>query len=189
MDDQHIKNIRGFYQDYRRMPNYREIMDLTGFKSKNAVYKLIHRLAAQGFIEKDSFGKLIPKRLFNEIPLIGRVAAGFPSPAEEELTDGLSLNEYLIENKEDTYLFKVEGDSMIEEGIMPGDMVLVERKKEAKDGDIVIALVDQEWTIKYFRKEGSKVYLEAANKNYQPIFPKGELKIAAVVKAVIRKYR
>jgi repressor LexA len=188
MDDRYIQKIRDFYQDYRRMPNYREIMDITGFKSKNAVYKLINRLTAQGFIEKDSLGKLIPKRLFNEVPIVGQVAAGFPSPAEEELTDTLSLDQYLIGNKEATYLFKVEGDSMIEAGIMPGDMVLVERKNEAKDGDIIIALVDQEWTIKYFRKEGGKVYLEAANKNYQPIFPKGELKIAAVVKAVIRKY-
>jgi repressor LexA len=188
MDDQHIKNIRYFYQDYRRMPNYREIMDLTGFKSKNAVYKLINRLTTQGLIEKDLFGKLIPKRLFNEVPLVGRVAAGFPSPAEEYMTEALSLDEYLIEDKEATYLFKVEGDSMIEEGIMPGDMVLVERKKEAKDGDIVIALVDQEWTLKYFRKADGKVYLEAANKNYEPIFPKEELTIAAVVRAVIRKY-
>src|SRR5574341_972980 len=138
MDDQHIKKIRSFYQDYRRMPNYREIMGLTGFKSKNAVYKLINRLTAQGFIEKDPFGKLIPKRLFDEIPLVGRVAAGFPSPAEEELTDTLNLDQYLVGNKEASYLFKVEGDSMIEAGIMPGDMVLVERKNEAKDGDIVI---------------------------------------------------
>jgi repressor LexA len=116
------------------------------------------------------------------------VEAGFPSPAEEELLDTMSLDEYLISNKEATFILQVSGNSMIDAGIMPKDLVLVERTNEAKPGDIVIAEVDGKWTMKYLRQKGNQMYLEPANKKYTPIYPKEELKISAVVKAVIRKY-
>jgi repressor LexA len=77
---------------------------------------------------------------------------------------------------------------MIDAGIMPGDLVLVERGIDPKDGDIVIAEVDGGWTMKYFRKRGREVMLMAGNKKYKPIVPKTELNIAAVVTAQIRKY-
>ena len=77
---------------------------------------------------------------------------------------------------------------MIEEGIMPGDIVLVERREQAKHGEIVVAQIDGEWTIKRLCKRGKKVTLEAANKKYSVIQPKTELQISAVVSAVIRKY-
>jgi SOS-response transcriptional repressor LexA len=108
--------------------------------------------------------------------------------AEEELSDTMDLDEFLIKNKEATYVLKVTGDSMRDAGILPGDMVLVERGLEPHDGDIVIAHIDHAWTMKYLRKRGRKIWLEPANKRYRPLFPKEELKIAAVVIAVIRKY-
>jgi SOS-response transcriptional repressor LexA len=77
---------------------------------------------------------------------------------------------------------------MIEAGILPGDLLIVERGAAPRDGDIVIAQVDREWTMKYFRRRGAAVFLEAANKDYQPIHPTEELKIAAVVRGVVRKY-
>ena len=80
------------------------------------------------------------------------MAAGFPTPAEEELVDTITIDEFLINNKEATYMLKVSGDSMIDAGIQPGDMVLVERNRNAKEGDIVIAEVDNEWTMKYLEK-------------------------------------
>lgn len=77
---------------------------------------------------------------------------------------------------------------MIDAGIMPGDMVLVERGKQPKIGDIVIAEVDGSWTIKYFHKDNGKVYLKPGNKNFKNIYPTEELHIAATVTSVIRKY-
>jgi repressor LexA len=126
----------------------------------------------------------------NEIEILvrGQVAAGWPSPAEEELSDTMSLDEYLIKNKEATYMIKVKGDSMQEAGIMPGDIVLVERGAEFGDGSIVVAQIDEQWVMRYFRKRGGKIFLEAANKKYKPIFPAQTLKIDAVVKGVVRKY-
>ena len=188
MKDNYKNKIISFYKEHKRMPGYKEIMALVGFKSKNAVYKLINKLVEEGVVEKDSKGKLVPNKLFGEVPVLGLVEAGFPTSAEEELLDTISLDDFLIEDKNASYLLEVKGDSMIDEGIKEGDLVLVERRSEAKEGEIVIAEVDGGWTMKYFRKKNGKVYLEPANKNYKPIYPGYEFRIAAVVKAVIRKY-
>lgn len=177
-----------FYKRNHRMPSYREVAELLGFQSKNAAYKAMHRLIDEGFIHRDDTGRLVPGDTFFAVRVLGLVEAGFPSPAEEELVDTMSLDDYLIENKEATYLLKVKGDSMIEAGINEGDMVLVERRDNARLGDIVVAEVDGEYTLKYYRKKGQQIYLEPANKNYDLIYPENDLRIAAVVKAVVRKY-
>jgi len=147
MFEQYKNKILKFYRDNKRMPGYKEIMALVGFKSKNAVYKLINKLVDEGFVEKDSNGKLTPKNLFGEIPMLGLVEAGFPTTPDEELKDTISLDEFMIDNKDATYILEVKGDSMIDEGIKEGDMVIVERRSDPKEGDIVIAEVDGGWTI------------------------------------------
>ena len=182
------KKIQKFYRDHKRMPSYSEIMRIVGFKSKNAVFKLVNKLAEEGFLLKDKGGKLLPSRLYGDVKVLGTVEAGFPSPAEEELSDTMTMDEYLIENREATFMLKVSGDSMKDAGIMSGDLVLVERGREPAEGDIVIAEVDKNWTMKYFRKKMGKVFLQAANDKYKDIVPQDELKIAAIVRAVVRKY-
>lgn len=188
--------IISFYRTNKRMPVYTEIMKLVGFKSKNAVAKLIHRLIEEGVLNKDSSGHLIPNKLIGEIPLLGLVEAGFPSLAEENLLDTMNIDDYLIKNKEATYLLEVKGDSMIDAGIQEGDLVIAEKVnldsflqgRAVKDGDIVIAVVDGGSTMKYYRNRKGKVYLEPANKNFKPIYPEAELEITAIVRGVIRKY-
>ena len=189
MNDSNKEKIFGFYSANKRMPSYAEIMRLVGFKSKNAVYKLVNKLVEEGAILKDKTGRLIPSRMFGEVPLLGLVEAGFPSVAEQSPLDSLSLDEYLIDKKDKTYLLEVKGDSMIDAGIHEGDYVLAERGKPAKDGDIVIACVDEGWTMKYLRHDkAGKPWLEPANKDFKPIHPKESFEIAAVVKGVVRKY-
>ena len=170
------------------MPGYKEIMALTGFKSKNAVFKLINKLVNEGVVAKDARGKLIPHHLESAVPLLGIVEAGLPSPAGDILADTLNLDEFLITKPDEMFLLEVQGDSMIDAHITPGDLVLVERRERAEEGQIVIAEVDGEWTMKYYRKKGRSVYLEPANKKYRPIYPEQSLRIGAVVTAVIRKY-
>ena len=163
-------------------------MQLVGFKSKNAVSKLVHKLIDAGVLEKDAQGKLVPTVGVGEVPLLGLVEAGIPSTADSQILDTLSIEEYLIPKKEKTFILEVKGDSMIEAHIDEGDMVIAERSQTAKDGDIVIAEVDGGWTLKYFKTDGKKVWLMPANKNYKPIYPEYEMRIAAIVTGVIRKY-
>ena len=184
-----LKDIREFLRKNGRMPSYAEIGDLAGLRSKNAVFKFVGKLEKLQVLSRDDKGRLIPRSIANPVKVLGTVEAGFPSPAEEELVDTLSLDDYLIQNREATFLLKVSGDSMSGAGILPGDMVIVDKGQAAKNGDIVIAQVDGEWTMKYLRKRGDTVTLLAANPQYQPIKPKQELKIAGVVTAVVRKYK
>lgn len=170
------------------MPGYKEIMSMVGFRSKNAVYKLINKMVDDGVVDKDSSGKLTPMKIFGQVPLLGLVEAGIPTSVDQDNSQSLSLEEYLVGGKNSVYLLEVKGDSMIDEGIREGDLVLVERRGDPKDGDIVIAEVDGGWTMKYFKKKGNVTYLKPANKNYAPIYPAYDLKIAAIVKGVIRKY-
>lgn len=180
--------LKSFYQREKRMPTYTEMMSLFGFKSKNAVARLVDKFIEAGLVDKDHLGRLIANEQFNNIPLLGSVKAGFPADVAEESHDTINIDSYLAPKKESTYMLEVDGDSMIDAHIADGDMVLVEKTDRAKDGDIVIANVDGEFTMKYFRKDREKVWLEPANKDFKNIYPVTYMNITAVVKAVIRKY-
>lgn len=188
MYESYKKKVLSFYERRKRMPSYSEIMALTGFRSKNAAFKFVEKLVAEGVVEKDEQGKITPKSIRQGIPLLGLVEAGFPSAAEEELLDVMDFDEYLVPNKESAYILKVKGDSMIDAGIQPGDMVIVERKSTYKPGQIVVAMIDGEYTMKYLRKKNDKFFLEPANAKYKPIYPSESFRVEAVVTAVVRKY-
>ena len=162
-------------------------MNLFHFRSRNSAFVLINKLVEDGSLEKDTSGKIIPSARAYELPLLNRIRAGFASPAEDDLADTISVGEYLIRDKEGSYLLEVVGDSMKDAGILQGDMVIFERTGNYKPGDIVIALIEEGYTLKYLRKSGQKYYLEAANEAYPPFFPK-EGQIMGVVTGTFRKY-
>jgi len=184
-----IEIIRRFYFENKRMPSYSEIAGLFGWKSKNAVYRFIKKIQSIGIVGKDAKGRLIPEKIEIAVKVLGVVEAGFPSPAEEELLNTLSLDRWLIDNPSSTFMLKVSGDSMSGAGILPGDIVLVDRALTPKSGDIVIANVDGMWTIKYLRKKSGNFMLEPANPEYKSIKPEKELAVGGIVTAVIRRYR
>lgn len=188
MENTYKNQIDSFYQREKRMPTYSEMLKLFGFKSKNAVYKIVNKMIEAGLVAKDHLGRLVPAQSFGEIPMLGLVKAGFPSDAEESVLDTVSLEDLLIGKKELTYMLEVDGDSMIDAHIQKGDTVLVEKTNTARDGEIVIAEVDGEFTMKYFRNKQGKVWLEPANKNFKNIYPTQSLNVIAKLKAVIRKY-
>ena len=119
-----------------------------------------------------------------------RISAGFPSPAGDYVEDGLDLNNYLVQSKSATLIFTVRGESMIVAGIHDGDKVVVDRALKAKHNDIVVAVVDGEYTIKRLYKYRGRIELRPENPDYQPImFTEGnELQIWGVVIGVVRKY-
>lgn len=187
--DEKVAALRRFYRDENRLPGYAEMMELFKYRSKNAVFGLLKKLEESGFLRRDARGKHAPTRMLSaSIKVLGSVAAGFPSPAEEELVDVLSLEEFLVRRPDATFILNVTGDSMIDAGIHPGDMVLVERGAKPKNGAVVVAQVDEEWTLKYYQKDNDGIRLEPANAKYKTLRPKQSLVIGGVVRAVIRKY-
>jgi DNA polymerase V len=120
-----------------------------------------------------------------------RISAGFPSPAADYAEEGLDLNAYLVQNKPATFLFTVKGDSMIGAGICDGDKVVVDKALKPKHKDIVVAVVDDEYTIKRLFQSRGRIELQPENPNYPPItFSEGrELQVWGVVVGVVRKYQ
>jgi SOS regulatory protein LexA len=186
--DHYKDKVLSFYRSHRRMPGYSEMCTLFGFASKNAVAKVVDKLVDAGVVRKDASGKLIPVTLGDEIPLLGYVEAGFPSPAEEMALDRVTMEELLLGTREQMYLLRVKGMSMVDAGIHEGDLLLVERTEHAKQGDIVVANLDGEWTVKYLRERRGRKYLEAANEDYPDLWPEHSLSIGGVVRSVIRTY-
>jgi SOS regulatory protein LexA len=192
MFENYKNKVKKFYTDNKIMPSYSDMMKMFNLKSKNAVFKIVNKLIDADLVEKDSQGRLMPTNKFlGGVKILGAVEAGFPTPAEEDLAETMSLDNYLIGNKEATFMLRVSGESMIDAGIQPDDMVIVERRTDAKDGDIVVAFIDGGYTVKFLRKRNGKVWLEPANSKFHDIIPADgeELRIMAVVKAVIRKYK
>lgn len=188
MGNERIEKIKLFFKKYRRLPSYAEMLTLFHLSSKNAIAKIMQKYIREGFIKKEH-NKFAPTSKFFALPLLGVIRAGFPILAEEN-RNYLSLDEYLIEDPQSSFLLKVNGDSLTGIGIYEGDIVIIERKKEAQPGDVVLAQIDKEWTLKILRKDRMRqiIYLSAANPHYPPFYPKEELQIFGIVKAVIRKF-
>ncbi len=127
----------------------------------------------------------------NHPPLMEHmVMAGFPSPAEQYIESPLDLNELLVHNRPATFFVRASGDSMINAGIKSGDILVVDRSLPGEHGAIVIASVDNDFTVKYLMNDAEGVRLEAGNPNYPPIYLDGEmeLKIFGVVTSVIHQF-
>ncbi|MDQ5912217.1 MAG: repressor LexA [Patescibacteria group bacterium] len=211
-----VNKIYSFFNKNGRMPSYSEICSLCKINSKNTAHNLVKKLSAIGKLKTDSKGKIIAtetklgitqsleidrnssrsaqqhESTKQESPLIllGLVEAGFPTPSEETLHENISLDDWVIDKKEASFMLKVKGDSMRDAGILDGDMVIVERTSSPKVGQIVVAEVDGSYTMKYLQKDSAgRMYLEPANSDFKSIYPKEDLRINAVVKAVVRKYR
>ena len=123
------------------------------------------------------------------LPIFESVQAGFPSPATDDLKQDMRLDEYLVNTPNQTIYIKVAGDSMIDAGIHPWDGVVVEKWAKLDEWDIVVALIDNEYTLKYYHTEHWKAYLAPANKNYKNIYPLESLEIFGVVVWVFRKVK
>ncbi len=182
------QSLVSFYRNQKRMPTYTEMMDLFEVRSKSVVSYWIDKLIEKGILEKDAQGYLKLSGMSFGIPLVGSIAAGLPAAAEENTHDIVSMDDYLVDKPESSFLLRVTGDSMIGAGIMEGDLVVVDRNRSPQNGDIVLAEVDGQWTMKYFRRRGREIVLEAANPAYPTIYPREELKIGGVITASVRKY-
>lgn len=187
-DRQYLSALRQHYAKHRVLPSYAVIGRLVGLRSKGSVAGMVDRLKAGGFLESTQERRLRPGKRFFELPLAEHVRAGNPSTPSDALPESLAIDKFLIRNPSRTVLIRVRGDSMSGAGIHDGDIVIVEKRTAANAGDIVIAIVDSEFTLKRLALERGRVVLQPENKAYPTIRPTDELEIFGVVVGQFRRY-
>jgi repressor LexA len=188
-DDDYLDRLRDYYAENRRIPSMQRIAELMQFASKTASRKLLERLAAAGFVQRTpDEDAWIPAGRFFERPLAGgTVHAGYPDPIEGVGADPFLIDDYLVRNPSRTVMIPVRGDSMIEAGIHDGDIVAVERTTEARPGDFVVAVVDNEFTLKELAVENGQNVLRPHHPAYPVIRPAGRLEIFGVMVGLVRR--
>jgi repressor LexA len=188
--------IKEYFASHGVSPTQNEIKDYFGFKSFGSVQKYIQYLTEAGFLknswnarrglepvdlEKESFEKF-------EIPLLGSVAAGSPIEAIQR-QEMISIPPTMVKSTKDIFALNVQGQSMIDDGILDGDIIICKKQSTANNGDTVVALIDNEATVKRFYKKANSVELHPANSSMKPfIYKGGNLKIEGIVVGLLRVY-
>lgn len=188
-DSQFLDQLRTYYAQHKAFPSYQRLALHLGFASRSAIKKLLERLCQQGFITRNAHAKWIPDKRFFERALSSTpVVAGMPTLAHDLAEEPLAIDQWFVRKPATTVLVPVTGDSMIDAGICEGDVAVVERQTSAEPGQLVIALVDGEWTLKTLGVEEGRHILLPANRAYSPIRPQWNLQICGVVVGLMRRY-
>jgi repressor LexA len=188
-DHEHLATLQGYYAEHRVLPSYARLMSLLGFASKSAVKKVLERLENAGMLERTLDGDWAPSERFFERAIATQpVPAGTPISADADIHEQISIDRFLIDQPAKTVLIRVKGDSMVDAGIRHGDLAVVERKTEASQGDIVVAVVDDEFTLKTLARDKDGYHLLPANPSYSVIRPNGKLEIFGVLVGLVRRY-
>ncbi|HET7712886.1 MAG TPA: transcriptional repressor LexA [Thermoanaerobaculia bacterium] len=189
--------IREFQAEHGIAPTHREICDRFGFSSYGTVYKHLSLLEKKGLIRRDwnqkrgvelvEKGEAERESATRELPLFGYIAAGRPLDVEVS-NETISVPEHLTSRGEN-FVLKVRGDSMIEDGILDGDLVIIARRERADNGEMVVANVNGEVTLKRIYREGERVRLQPANSMMHPIYaPSGDVSVQGVVVGLMRRF-
>lgn len=190
-----------FQNKHMYAPTLREIADATGHRSVSTIHVILRNLVDKGYVQKvDGNARVLKVKDENviqtfmgvqpsvELPLMGYIAAGKPLEPHIDPNATFQISASMLTGSKTAYVLQVKGESMIEDGIMDGDYVVIEKVSEATNGEIVVALVDDNLaTLKRFYKEGGKVVLKPANASMQPIYP-NTLKIQGKVVGLVRRY-
>jgi repressor LexA len=196
-----LEYIRETAIDRGYPPSVREIGEAIGLSSPSSVHAHLSTLVEEGYLKRDPSkpraivvvdqsrpSEPVRSDRLRDVPLLGRIAAGTPILAAEHVEQVLPLPVDLVGN-DPVFLLEVKGDSMTGAGILQGDLVAVRSQKEARNGEIVAALIDgEEATVKRFRREGDKVILESANPDYEPMVFTDGVEIVGKVVSVFRSY-
>jgi repressor LexA len=196
-----LEYIRETTIDRGYPPSVREIGEAIGLSSPSSVHAHLSTLVEEGYLKRDPSkpraivvvdqsrpSEPVRSDRLRDVPLLGRIAAGTPILAAEHVEQVLPLPVDLVGN-DPVFLLEVKGDSMTGAGILQGDLVAVRSQKEARNGEIVAALIDgEEATVKRFRREGDKVILESANPDYEPMVFTDGVEIVGKVVSVFRSY-
>lgn len=194
-----LKFIEQYQLENGSSPTIREMREYFGVTSDNSILKHLKALGEKGYITKDDTPRgikmlsSVKERMESgslKLPLLGMIPAGGPVLSEEYIENWLSVGEDVIYKAQDSYLLRVKGTSMIDAGMYEDDILVVCGSLEPKIGDIVVALVDNQNTVKRYMKDSdNRVYLKPENPQYDNIYPQGELCIQGVVTGLLRYYK
>lgn len=188
-DSAYLHTLRDYYAENGVMPSYAHMARLLGLRSKNAARKVVQRLSRDGFLRSTGGNRIAPTEEFLARPMAQeKVSAGQPAAAGDMGGEAISIDRLLIRKPSRTVLVAVNGDSMKDAGILDGDVAVVEQGMAATRGDFVVAMVDNEFTLKELGYEEGKPVLRPHNRAYPLIRPKGDLEIVGVVVAQFRRY-
>ena len=188
-DSDYLFRLQDYYAKHHSFPSYARLCNVLGLAAKSAVNKVLLRLAEQGYLKRTADEVWVPAESFFERNLSDTpVVAGLPTFVSDVTADSFMIDQFLVNKPSKTILVPVQGDSMINIGINDGDVVVVEIGSTANTGDIVVAAIDDEFTIKNLSKKRVKAVLLPANDSYPGIRPEGSLEIIGVVVGLIRKY-
>lgn len=190
-----------FQNKHTFAPTLREIADATGHKSVSTIHVILRNLVDKGYVQKvDGNARVLKVKDENvisaflgiqpsvELPLMGYIAAGRPLEPHIDPNATFQISASMLTGSKTAYVLQVKGESMIEDGIMDGDFVVIEKVNDAINGEIVVALVDDNLaTLKRFYKEGGRVVLKPANATMEPIYP-NTVKIQGKVVGLVRRY-
>lgn len=187
----YLGKLQDYYAKEKIIPSTTQLSALWNVKARSWTHQIVQRLKEEGFLENAPGGRLRPTSRFFERTVGHRVRAGMPQQASDVQPELLRIDDYLIEKPSQTILFPVRGDSMVDLGILEGDMVIIERSNSASVGQIVLGIVDNEFTLKVLAKDQDGHYLEARNEkrnaDYPPIRPEQKLEIYGFYVGLIRK--
>lgn len=189
-DIEYLNKLQDYYADWKNIPSYARLCEVFGIASKSWVKAILTRLEESRFIERTPDGAWIPTREFFARPLAeSTVQAGMPVAVTATEGDFYVIDEMLIDTPSKTTLITVKGESMIDAGIHDGDIAVVEKRMTANIGDIVVAIVDDEFTLKTLDREDGQFILRPANPAFPVIRPHGKLEIFGVLTGLVRKYK
>jgi repressor LexA len=186
--------IRAFTAERGYPPSVREIGERVGLSSSSTIHAHLKALERRGLIERDPTK---PRALRSDLnstpapetvtmPILGKVAAGVPITAQEDQEGEFVLGASFVPRVNDAFMLRVQGDSMIEAAILDGDLIMVKPQRIARDGEIVVAMIDGEATVKRFFKENGRVRLQPENRSMAPIYA-SDVEIIGRVEAVVRR--
>jgi repressor LexA len=188
-----LEVIRAFTGEHGYPPSVREIGERVGLSSSSTIHAHLKALERRGLISRDptkpralrSAGTpAIPETIV--LPVLGRVAAGVPITAQEDVEGEFVISREFAPRASDAFMLRVQGDSMVEAAILDGDLILVRPQRTAENGEIVVAMLDGEATVKRFYRESGRIRLQPENRAMAPIYA-SDVEIVGRVEAVVRR--
>jgi repressor LexA len=185
-----LEVIRAFTAEHGYPPSVREIGERVGLSSSSTIHAHLKALERRGLISRDptkpralrSAG--VPEMLV--VPILGRVAAGVPITAQEDIEGEFVLPSGFAPKASDAFMLRVQGESMVDAAILDGDLILVRPQRSAENGEIVVAMLDGEATVKRFYREAGRIRLQPENQAMAPIYA-SDVEIVGRVEAVVRR--